>query len=104
MPYAQVDPRMQSTIGSDLIPGGLGFTMGTLALQTIGFWPLLFLFLIFLFVCAVLIFFILMQRGKGEGLAGLLGGGAASDGMGTPEAQKELDHVIRIAGKDRQSQ
>lgn len=54
------------------------------------FWPLLSLFIVFLFLGALLIFFILMQRGKGEGLAGLIGGAAASDGMGTPEAQKEL--------------
>jgi protein translocase SecG subunit len=55
-----------------------------------GYWPLLILFVLFLAICALLTFFILLQRGKGEGLAGLLGGGAAADGMGTPEAQKEL--------------
>lgn len=55
-----------------------------------GFVSLLFLFILFFLVCATLIFIILLQKGKGEGLAGLMGGVAASDGMGTPEAQKEL--------------
>jgi len=64
--------------------------MGILALATIGFWPLFFLFVFFALICSLLIFFILMQKGKGEGLAGLLGGVSAADGMGTPEAQKEL--------------
>lgn len=54
------------------------------------FLPLLFLFLFFFLIALILGFFILLQKGKGEGLAGLLGGAAASDGMGTPEAQKEL--------------
>lgn len=54
------------------------------------FMSLFVLFVIFLLACVFLIFFILMQKGKGDGLAGLMGGMAVSDGLGTPEAQKDL--------------
>jgi protein translocase SecG subunit len=67
-----------------------------LILQTIGFLPLLSLFVVFFIICAILIFFILMQKGKGEGLAGLIGGVSAADGMGTPEAQKDLARYTKI--------
>jgi protein translocase SecG subunit len=64
-----------------------------------GFWPLFILFSVFLGLSAILIFFILMQKGKGEGLAGLIGGAGAADGMGTPEAQKELSrYTAWLAG------
>ncbi|MBN1476516.1 preprotein translocase subunit SecG [Candidatus Sumerlaeota bacterium] len=67
-----------------------------MTLQTIGFLPLLALFVVFFIICAILIFFILMQKGKGEGLAGLIGGVSAADGMGTPEAQKDLARYTKI--------
>ncbi len=64
-----------------------------------GSWPLFILFTVFLMLSAILIFFILMQKGKGEGLAGLIGGAGAADGMGTPEAQKELSrYTAWLAG------
>ena len=68
---------------------------GFIPMASISTMPLLILFLIFFAICAILIFFILMQKGKGEGLAGLIGGVSASDGMGTPEAQKELSQYTK---------
>ncbi len=64
--------------------------MTVLLPAAISTYSLLLLFLVFLIFCSLLIFFILLQRGKGEGLAGLLGGGGGAEGMGTPEAQKDL--------------